>query len=58
MIRGNQYIKKSVVNHPINGYTLAVPINDLDLALDGAVVVSEMIEALNDVIRVASGVSA
>ena len=47
-----------MVNYPINGYTLAVPINDLDLALDGAVVVSEMIEALNDVIRVASGVSA
>ena len=48
-----------MVNHPINGYTLAaVLINDLDLAPDGAVIAGEMIEALNDVIRVASGVSA
>ena len=58
MVRGNQYVKLSVTYHPINGYALAVPINDLDLALDWAVIESEMIEALNDIIRIARGVSA
>ena len=58
MIGGNQYIIQSVVNHPINGYALAVPTNDLDLALNWAVIAGEMIEALNDIIRIARCVSA
>jgi hypothetical protein len=44
--------------HPIKGYALAVPINDLDLILDCAIVAGEMVEAFNDVVRVAGGVSA
>jgi hypothetical protein len=48
----------SVTYHPINGYALAVPINDLDLVLDCTMIAGEMVEAFNDVVRVAGGVSA
>jgi hypothetical protein len=58
MVRGNQYIKLSVVYHPINGYALVIPINDLDLTLDWAVIAGKMVEALNDVVRIARGVGA
>ena len=58
MVRGNQYIKLSVVYHPINGYALAIPINDLNLTLDWAVIAGKMVEALNDVVRIARGVGA
>ena len=58
MVRGNQYVKLSMTYRPINGYALAVPINDLDLILDCTTVANEMVEAFNDVVRVAGGVSA
>lgn len=58
MVRGNQYVKLSVTYHPINGYALAVLINDLDLVLDCTMIAGEMVEAFNDVVRVAGGVSA
>ena len=58
MVRGNQYVKLSMIYHPINGYALAVPINDLDLVLDCTMIAGEMVEAFNDVVRVAAGVSA
>ena len=58
VVRGNQYIKSSVVYHPINGYALAIPINDLDLTLDWAVIAEKMVEALNDVVRIARGFGA
>jgi len=58
VVRGNQYIKLSVVYHPINSYALAIPIDDLDLAFDWAVVAGKVIEALNDVVRIARGVGA
>jgi hypothetical protein len=55
VVRGNQYIQLSVVYHPINSYALTIPINDLDLALDWAVVAGKVVEALNDVVRIARG---
>ena len=58
VVRGNQYIKLSVVYHPIDSYALANPIGDLDLALDWAVVAGKVVEALNDVVRIARGVGA
>jgi hypothetical protein len=57
IVRGDQYVKLSMIYHPINGYALAVPINDLDLILDCVMVAGEMVEALNDVVRIAGGVS-
>jgi hypothetical protein len=47
-----------VNNHPIDGYALTISINDLDLVLDWAVVSGEMVEALNDIVRIARGISA
>jgi hypothetical protein len=44
--------------HPINEYALTLSIYDLDLVLDWAVVSGEMVEALNDIVRIARGVSA
>jgi hypothetical protein len=47
-----------MIYHPINGYALAVPINDLDLVLDCAMIAGEMVEAFNDVVQIARGVGA
>ena len=58
MVRGNQYIELSITYHPINGYALAVPIDYLDLILDCTMIAGEMVEAFNDVVRIARGVGA
>ena len=47
-----------MIYRPINGYALGVPINDLDLILNCTMVAGEMIEAFNDLVRVAGGISA
>ena len=44
--------------HPINDYALTLSIYDLDLVLDWAVVSGEIVEAFNDIVRIARGVSA
>jgi hypothetical protein len=56
VVRGDQYIKLPVVYHPFNGYALVIPINDLDLTLDWAVIAGKMVEALNEGVRIARGV--
>ena len=58
MVRGNQYVKLSVTYHPINGYALTVPIDELDLILDCTMIAGEMVEAFNDVVQIARGVGA
>ena len=58
MVRGNQYVELSVTYHPINCYALAVPIDDLDLIINCTMIAGEMVEAFNDVVRIARGVSA
>ena len=47
-----------MVYHPINGYALTISIYDLDLVLDWAVVSGEMVEVLNDIVRIAPGIGA